>query len=54
MQYVLVIETQDSEGQVSIPADVADAVVHTAKAMDGVNDAQITQLGMELQYPVAP
>lgn len=54
MQYVLVIQTDDRDGQVSISSDVADAIVKAATYVDGIVSAQITQSGMELQYPVAP
>lgn len=54
MQYVLVIDTDDRDGQVSISADVADAIVKAATYVDGVVSAKITQSGMTLQYPTLP
>lgn len=54
MLYHLVIETNDAEGQVSIPSDVADAITKAAKLVDGVQTAQVIQMGQELQTPTEP
>lgn len=48
MQYMLVINTEDRLGEISVPAQVAEAITKAALQVDAVTNAQVIQIGTDL------